>query len=249
MPRYVIAASPLVKIYLKDWEDRLTENPDLIFDDDPANPDNKFSFSVATGTSGFKLDFNRPMLVFRPKPGSSYQADEGRSEKIIQLPNANMQSEGKEIESLYGWLIGEMGHSRLETDIFGIVPFDTGIDLVDRVDQMAALEALLDGDPKAAVRAKKELDKIQLDTARRVAEVRNKVKKDSEARIKRAMKVVHNNLIRQWQINSESNMGKYPPSVAEALGAHALNAELKAKAEKGKALFGKMNDLMSNVSV
>lgn len=241
MPRYVISASPLVKIYLKEWEERLSENPDLIFDHEA-----KFSFSVATGTSGFKLDFNKPMLVHKPIPGSSYQKDEGRSSDIIQLPNANMQSEGKDIEALYGWLIGESGHSRLETDIFGIVPFDTGIDLIDRVDQMAALEAILDGDPKAAVKAKKELDKIQMDTAKRVAEVRNKVKKDSEQRIKRAMKVVHNNLIRQWAINVETGLGKYPPSIAEALGAHALNEEIKAKKEKGKALFGKMDELMSH---
>ncbi len=240
MPRYVIATSPLVKIYLPEWAERLTENPDLIFDHET-----KFSFSVSTGTSGFKLDFNKPMLVFKPVPGSSYQADDGRSERLIQLPNANMQSEGKEIEALYGWLTGETGHSRLETDIYGIVPFDPGMDVVDRIDQMAALEALLSGDPKQAVKAKRDLEKIQADTAKRIAEAREKVRKDSEVRIKRAMKVSHNNLIRQWQHNSEAGLGKYPPSLAEALGAHALDAELKAKAEKGKALYGKMDELMS----
>lgn len=239
MARYVIAASPLVKIYLREWEDRLTEDPDLIFKED-----DKFKFSVATGTSAFVLDFNKPMLVHKPKAGSYYQADEGRSEKLIQLPNASMQSEGKEIEALYGWLIGEQGHSRLETDLYGIVPFDTGVDLVDRVDQMAALEAIMSGDPAAATKAKREYDKIQQDTARRIKEVRDKVKKDSEVRIKRAMKVVHNNLIRQWAVNAETGLGKYPPSVAEALGAHALDKELKEKAERGKALYGKMDNLM-----
>lgn len=244
MPKYVIAASPLVKIYLREWWERLTENPDLIFKDD-----DKFTFTVATGTSAFNVDFNKAMLVQRPKPGSSYQADEGRSGKIVQLPNASVVSEGKEIECLYNWLIGEAGQSYHETDIFGIVPFDPGFDLVDRVDQMAVYEALLNGDPKEAVKAKRELDKIQTDTAKRMTEVRQNVKKDSEFRIKRAMKTVHNNLIRQWQTNEESKMGKYPPSISEALGAHALDAELKAKAEKGKALHGKMNSLMQNVSV
>ncbi len=244
MARYIISASPLVKIYLKEWEERLTEDPDLIFKDD-----DKFSFSIPTGIQAFKVDFNRPMLVHRSKPGSSYQADDGKSDKIIQLPNASMVSEGKEIEMLYGWLIGDSGQSYLETDIFGCVPFETGVDLVERVDHMAALEALLDGDPKAATKAKRELEKVQLDTANRIKDARARVKKDSEARIKRAMKTVHNNLIRQWAINSENNMGKYPPSVAEALGAHALGAELKAKADKGKALYGKINDMMGTSNV
>ena len=244
MPKYVIASSPLVKVYLKEWEDRLTEDPDLIFDEET-----KFRFSVSTGTSAFILDFNKPMLVKKDLPGSRYQADNGRSATLIDLPNASMQSEGKEIEALYGWLIGESGHSRLETDLYGIVPFETGVDLVDRVDQMAALEAIMSGDPAEAVKAKREYDKIQADTARRIKEVREKVKKDSEARIKRAMKVVHNNLIQQWRHNAETGLGKYPPSIAEALGAHALDKELKEKAEKGKALYGKMDKLMGTTTV
>ncbi len=56
-------------------------------------------------------------------------------------------------------------------------------------------------------------------------------------------------MIRQWQINEVSKLGKYPPSISEILGAHALDKELKAKAEKGKKLYGQMNDLMRNVNV
>ncbi len=244
MARYIISASPLAKIYLREWHDRLTEEPDAIFD-----TETPFSFSIPTGTTAFRVTFNKPMLVQKPVIGSSYQAEEGRSEKIIQLPNASMVSEGKEIETLFAWLTGEAGQSYHETDIFGCVPFDPGFNVIDRVDQMAAYEALLSGDTKEAVRAKKELDKIQQDTAQKIAAARAKVIKDSEFRIKRAMKTVHNNLIRQWEINAESKMGKYPPSISEILGAHALDKELKAKAEKGKALYGKMNELLNNVTV
>ncbi len=242
--KYVISASPLVKIYLPEWAERLTEDPDLIFD-----KETPFQFSINTGTSGFVLDFNKPMLVHRKRPGSSYQADDGRSAKIIQLPNSSIVSEGKEIEAIYGWLIGDSGQSYLETDIYGCVPFDPGIDMVERIDHMAALEALLSGDMATATRAKRDLDQVQADTAKRMADARARVVKDSEARIRRAMKTVHNNLIRQWQINAESNMGKYPPSISEALGAHALSAEIAAKKEKGKALYGKIDGMMAGNTV
>lgn len=243
MPKYIISACPLVKIYLKEWQERLTEDPEQIF-----NSEQKFDFSIATGTTAFRVTFNKPMLVQKPVIGSSYQAEDGRSDRIIQLPNASMTSEGKEIDTLYGWLVGEAGQSYHETDIFGCVPFEPGFNVLDRVDQMAAFEALLAGDSKEALKAKRELDKIQQDTALKIATARAKVIKDSEFRIKRAMKTVHNNLIRQWEINKESNLGKYPPSISEILGAHALDTELKAKAEKGKALYGKMSQLLSNVN-
>ncbi len=215
--RYVIAASPLVKCYLKEWHDSLLENPDLIYD--MATP---FSFDVPRGCSAFKVDFNKPMAV--------------------------RGADDKQIETLFGWLTGESGQSYHETDIYGLVSFDPGVDLVDRVDQMAFLEALATGDPAEAVKAKKELDKIQKDTATRIQEMRAKVKIASELRVKRAMKTVHNNLIRQWAINKEQNLGKYPPSISEAVGAHALDKELKAKAEKGKALLGRIDTMMAETS-
>lgn len=241
MARYIISASPLVKVYLTEWHERLKENPELIFD--ATTP---FSFSIPSGIQAFRVDFNKPMLVKKPKPGSYEQANKGKSAELIELPGASVVSEGKEIETLYNWLTGEAGLSYHETDIFGCVPFDPGFDVVERVDQMAAYEALLSGDPKEALKAKKELDKIQQDTAKRVAEARHKVKAASEARIKRAMRTVHNNLIKQWQHNQEMKLGKYPPSISEALGKIALSAELKEKASRNK-LQGDVEAMMTGV--
>ncbi len=215
--RYVISASPLVKVYLVEFHDRLLEQPDLIFDHKE-----EFSFSVPHGCGAFPVKFNKPCAV------------NGRDDKVIEV--------------LYGWLTGEAGHSYHETDIYGLVPFDPGVDLVERQHEMEHMEGLLSDDPKVVAKAQKEVAKMQLDTAKRMKEIKERVVMQSEARIKRAMKGSHNNLIRQWQLNEENKMGKYPPSIAEMLGAHALDKDIKAAAAKGAPLKKRMNDLMGNIN-
>lgn len=218
MARYVICASPLVKMYLTEWHERLLDKPDLIYD---ATED--FTFDIPRGCSATKIRFNKPIAI------------NGRDDK--------------EIEVLYQWLIGESGHSYHETDLYGVVPFDPGVDLVERQDEVAQYENLMSEDPKAIAKAQKKIAEIQMDTARRLKTMREAVKASSEARILRAAKTVHNNLIRQWQLNEEQKMGKYPPSISEMLGAHALDKQIKASAAKGSALKSRMNDLMQNINV
>lgn len=54
---YYIAASPLVKIYLPEWYDRLEANPELIYD-----METSFDFWVDTGTRSVKVAFNVPQM-------------------------------------------------------------------------------------------------------------------------------------------------------------------------------------------
>ncbi len=211
--RYVICGSPLVKVYLVEWHDRLLAEPELVND-----MKTDFTFDVPRGCSAFKVNFNKPMPI------------NGRDDK--------------EIEVLYNWLIGEAGHSQHETDLFGIVPFDPGVDLVQRQDEIARLEDLMSDDPKIVASAQKEIAKIQKDTATRLKTMREAIRANSEARIKRAMKISHNNLVKQWQINEEMKMGKHRPSEAEALGAYVLDAEIKAAAARGAKVYGNINKLM-----
>lgn len=217
MAKYVISASPLVTMYLEEWHDRLLEAPDLIFENKE-----DFAFDVKSGCGAVaKLRFNKPFNVADIK---------GRSDK--------------ELDMIYGWMIGEAGHSYHETDQYGIVPFDPGVDLVERQDEMAQLDNLMSDDPKVVAETQKKIARIQKDTAARLRTMRESVKKASEARILRAAKTVHNNLMRQWQINEEMKLGKYPPSISEMLGAHALDKQIKAAAQKGAVLKEKMNSLM-----
>ncbi len=216
MPRYVICSSPLVKIYLLEWHDRLLADPEEMNNfGDPKQP---WKFDVPRGCSAFKMTFNKPVAV--------------------------TGKDDSEIETLYSWLIGESGHSQHETDLFGIVPFDPGVDLVERQDEIARLSDLMEGDDEAAAQAMKELAKIQKDTQAHIKSMREAIKESSAARIKRAMKQNHNNLVKQWEINEEMKLGKHRPSESEALGAYALDQEIQAAAAKGAKVYGNINKLM-----
>ncbi len=218
MARYVICSSPLVKIYLLEWHDRLLAEPEEMNNfGDPKAP---WKFDVPRGCSSFKMTFNKPVPVT------------GRDDS--------------EIETLYKWLIGESGHSQHETDLFGIVPFDPGVDLVERQDEIARLTDLMEGDDESAALAMKELAQIQKETQTRIRDMREAIKDMSAARIKRAMKQNHNNLVKQWEINEEMKMGKHRPSESEALGAYALDAEIQAAAAKGAKVYGNINRIMAH---
>lgn len=217
MPRYVICASPLVKIYLTEWHDRLLADPEEMYRF-PGQADPSWFFNINHGCSSVRIPFNKPYSI--------------RGEN------------DKEIETKFLWLIGESGHSQHETDPYGIVAFDPGIDLVERQDELARLESLLIDDPDQAVESRKRISALQKDSTDRVIEMRKRLILTSEDRIKRAMKTVHNNLVRQWEVNEEMKLGKHRPSESEALGAFALDKEIQAAAAKGAKVYGNINKLM-----
>ncbi len=215
MARFVVCASPLVKVYLPEWHERLLANPDHLSD-----MEFDFSFAIAHGVSSFHVDFNKPMMVTT-----------GRDD---------------DVESKFQWLIGEAVGAQHETDIYGLVPFETNVDLVQRSDEISRLSMKILNDPKGAEAAQKAIAKIQKDTNVALAKVRQDAKELSEKRIKRAMKKVHNNLVLQWQRNEEQKMGKYPPSMTELFGAHVLDSDIRRAQAKGEKIKARMNELMNN---
>lgn len=207
---YVICATPLVKIFLREWHDRLLEDPELIKDFETP-----FEFTAVTGTRGFKLKFNTPMQV-----------------------NDN---------DLYKWLVGgNTGAESKDTDIYGIVPFDPKIDMATTLDELSVLEDFVSDDPKKAAAAAKKRDAMRKEAANKIKATRERVREASETRVRRAIRFNHNNLIKQWQTNEEMKMGKYPPSVAEMLGAHAIDKEISDAKNRGSELKKRMSDLMQN---
>ncbi len=226
--KYFICASPLVKIYLPEWHDRLQDNPDLMGD-----RETPFAFTIMTGTSGIRIDFNKPQQV--------------QVAKKKEDPNHNPQADA---DNIYQWLTGgPSGTECQETDIYGIVPFNPQIDMADTFDKLGRLEEIISLEGAKAAKAKKEYDDMRKMAAERMRKARDEVVGLSEKRIKRAMKFVHNALVKQWAINEESKLGKHTPSMTERFGMHALDKEIQAAASKGAALKKKVNLAMQHTSV
>lgn len=216
---YFICASPLVKIYLPEWHRRLEENPELIFD-----YETPFEFTIATGTSGIRVKFNTPQQVTGP--------------------------DQRQNESRYLWLTGgPQGTECQETDHYGIVQFNPKLDMAETFDALQQLDDYVSEDEKKVKAAKKKAAALREEARDKMRSARDAVRIASEARVKRAIKFNHNNLIRQWQLNEEMKLGKYPPSISEMLGAHAIDQELQNEESRKAELKKRTSRLMQNTVV
>lgn len=141
---YFIAASPLVKIFLPEWHDRLQANPDLIYD-----TETPFEFTVSTGTRGIRVKFMTPMQVHGP--------DEKQNAAMYKW--------------LTG---GATGSESRDTDIYGIVKFDPKIDMVSMFDELAMLDddPSKAKDAAAKRKAAKDAMKSTHEQARKASDIR-----------------------------------------------------------------------------
>lgn len=107
---FFIALSPLVKIFLPEWHDRLQEDPDLIYDDKT-----EFDFIIPTGTSAIRVKFGTPQLVNGP--------DQKQNETLLNWMTG-----------------GPRGTECQETDCFGIALFNPKVDLISTLDRINLLD-------------------------------------------------------------------------------------------------------------
>ena len=203
---------------MPEWHDRLLEDPDLIFD-----YKTPFSFIVDTGSTGIRVQFNVPQQV----QGTDIAA----------------------IKNVHHWLTGGPdGNLAKDSDIYGIVEFNPNVDLVETLDHFAQLETIIaagDLTKKEAAEQGMKLQQERSIAAAKLAAARDRVKLMSEMRIRRAIRMNHNNLIKQWQNNEEMKLGKYPPSITEMLGATAIEGEIAKSEAKTRKTRERFNQLMN----
>jgi len=213
---YYIAGSPLVKVFLPEWQDAIERDPDVIYD-----MNTPFEFDVDTGSRCIHVAFNKPMTP----PGGSF----AEQKDVLMV--------------LTG---GETGANSRATDWSGIVLFDPKVDMAQMLDAMAMMDDFISEDPKVKEAAIKKRIAEQRAAAAKIKETRKAVQLRSEQRILRHMRMTHHNLIKQWQTNAEQNVGKYPPSFTEQLGMYALRTELQNKSEKSRKINEKVNEIMAH---
>jgi hypothetical protein len=215
----VIAASPLTKAFLPDWKDRLMADPDSLFSEDP------FTFKIKRSSGALHFEYNKPIHVAQLLP----------------------KAQDKDLRVLFDWLTGgDDGMQTQETNIYGIVAYDPGFDPVKELTALTALEGLESDDPAELKKAQKKLMDRQKAVSARMKELKEGVRVKADARVLRHMRMTHNNLIKQWQMNEENKLGKFPPSDTEMFGAHALNKEIDAANQKTAEMKRRMSHLMDN---
>lgn len=225
---YVIQASPLSKLYMREWISRCEENPELVFEPVP------FKVIIPRSFGAIVMEHNKPMHTSKlfPKQAQRKQDEHMRDE----------------IDALVQWLTGGPEGTRSEeTDIYGVVSLDVDLDIGSQIVDIATLtEADTETGNKKAKKAYEDMQKVLLDRTKGAIE---RARELADARVRRAMKITHQNLIKQYETLRTEGKGVYSPSVAEAIGAHVLMAELEKASSKKRSMVEKFTKVMNETTV
>lgn len=148
------------------------------------------------------------------------------------------KSEVDETRDLLPWLL-----EFEETDIYGIVK----LDVPDMTTEIVDLD-LLSEDPAVQ---KKNVEKqlaMQKTMVKSMSKAIAEAQVRADERVKRTLRITHQNLMKQWETNVTNGGGKQLPSNTEALGAFILAEEIKRAGAGKQRMVEHLSTIMTTAS-
>lgn len=232
---YVVQASPLTKIFMPEWERKCVEDPTLI----EASSPGLFTVRIKRPIGGLVLEHLKPRHVTTLLPRLTTVVD-GAGNKTQMVTR---KVEEDEVSPLLKWLTDPASE---ETDIWGVVEIEIGNQFEDAMTELIGL-ALQGGTEAQQADVLKRQVAIQREVARsmsvRIAEAR----RVADDRVKRALRITHNNLIKSWEALQGEGKGRYEPSTQETLGYRVLKAEIERRTAAQSAINREMAEGVARV--
>lgn len=227
IPSYVVQASPLSKLFMHGWAEKLELEPQLIFDPKP------FEVMIPKVNGAIKLIHNKPVHITKLEPP--------QPTRIKDEYNVD------DLEGLVLWLIGgEDGQRSEETDIYGVVGLNLDMDVSGAIADVA----LFDPESKEdKAKAAKRFQDVQNEVVKNAKVAMVEAKEKADWRVKRAMRNTHINLMKQYETLKTEGRGVYAPSVAEAIGAFVLKSEIDRSSEGRRKMVEMLANTMNETSI
>lgn len=229
MPAYVVQASPLTKLFMSEWAQRIEQNPDIVFE--PVD----FEIRVPRPFGGLIFQHNKPV----------------RSTNVIPHSPNRKKTNDNVIDDLEGtifWLTGGPdGQRSEETDIYGIVALHIDFDV-----STALTDISLFADSDTEVSRKKAADsykEMQRTLVKQTGDAMKAAKELADFRVRRALRITHHNLMKQYETLRSDGKGVYSPSLAEAVGAHIIASEIEQGGENRRKMLQRLNEVMQKTTV
>jgi hypothetical protein len=236
---HVIQASPYTKVFLsRDWQRRCIENTELI------NSDEKFTVTIPRSAGAIVLEHMKPRMTTTLIPRSTAIVTRvGNTEQVSN--QVTRQQDDKELTSLVAWLTGGPdGKQFSETDQYGVVEFDMGVDYMTHVAAMMNIEAAMAGQPAEAILRRQV--SMQQAMNERIKDGAQRSVALADERVLRALRNNYNYFYKQCQTNLENGMGKIIPSRSEVLAAVVLAEEVEKSTKAQQALMAKVQHIIDN---
>lgn len=234
---FVIQASPLTKIFLhRDWTDRCIDNPELIHKSTPG----LFKVTIPRSMGAIVIDHLTPVA---------------HQDLVPRQPNRKVEHD--ETRDVVPWLTGGEGGTRFsETDIYGVVQVDLGMNYTQLLSQLLMLEASADiphigeNPDQTAARKAQAVDrtrKVQEAAKAKIQEALAAARERANERVMRAARTTFSFLHRQFQRNIEQGMGRYEPTGQEALCAFILRDQITKARQKKRSMMDEVSGVMKDV--
>ncbi len=223
---YVVQASPYTKMFVPEWEQKCVEDPRLI----EATSPGLFTVRIKRPIGGLVLEHLKPRHVSTLLPRLSTMPDGSKA--------VTRKVEEDEVSPLLQWLTDPASE---ETDIWGVVEIEIGNQFEDAMTELIGL-ALQGGNEDEQQAVIKRQIAIQREVASNMSVRIAEARKVADDRVKRALRITHNNLIKSWENLRGEGKGTYEPSTQESLGYRVLKAELDRRTMAQKAINKEMAD-------
>jgi hypothetical protein len=229
---YVVQASPYTKIFMPEWEAKCINDPTLI----EASAPGLFTVRIQRPIGGLVLEHLKPRHVTTLLPRLTTMPD--GSKAVMR------KVEEDEVSPLLQWLTGPTSE---ETDIWGVVNIEIGTQFEDAMTELIAL-TLQGGTEAQQAEVLKRQIAIQRDVAKSMAVRIAEARKVADDRVKRALRITHNNLIKSWENLRGQNLGTYEPSTQETLGYRIIKAEIDRRQAAQQKINREMVESVARVS-
>lgn len=214
MTVYLIQASPLTKIFLKEWQERCLAEPAL------AAESCDFDVTIPRPVGSITLSHMKPVVASTLIPRSMYDEQTKKSHKI--------KIEEDVVSPLVAWLTEE---NNSETDIWGVVSVPIETNVAD------AVMTLVHG-KDAQKAAAKLINEIQKKLQADLVDARERADK----RVLRHCNKMYNVVLQTVNEIKKAGKGGYQASYTEALALDILKDQIKARrqaTEQSQAIFDK----------
>jgi hypothetical protein len=190
-----------------------------------------FTVIIPAGTRSFRFEHNKPVSHLSLLSGEGRKKDEFSAD----------------LDAIVRWVTGgEDGMRNHETDIYGVVQLKME-DLSSQIFDIATLtESDTESDNK---RAQQEFKALKDAHVKKTKKALTEAQEMADSRVKRALRITHNNLMKQWEVMQQDGKGKYTPSIAEAVGAHVLAQEMEKAGAKRKEMVERLMQVANNTVI
>lgn len=238
---YLIQASPYSKVYMRQYAQLVEDHPDFA-----KTPwDHPLAGQPVKGGKEGETYAKTPFSVLIPRTLGSITMTHNKPYHISKIlpvnPNRkNDDNNPNELQNAVEWLAGsEDGRPSEETAIYGVVRLKVDLDVASAIIDISQMN-----DEKAMANYRDLQGQLVKQTKVAVEEARE----IANERVLHQMRITHRNLMKSYEQLRSQGHGHYTPSMAEAVGAHILHAELSKSSEKRQQMLESLDKLMGKSS-